>query len=215
MYGQNIIGPSQYSIMNNTQGRDQLRNRILINLVLEPQTHFDQNNYINFISNLRLDNFPSNNGTVFTNTFGDLSVSDTPDLITNQEIASVLKKDRIFDVYIESMETFGAVFNNNKNNMAFKLTFDNFNMNTNSNLLSDVEVFIPNVNVSSLTPKTTIYRHKTLYYVASTTPDRLTSLTGKISTLDNATIFRNPTDTSNTDRLIIDLVLIPRYSKIV
>lgn len=144
------------------------------------------------------------------NTFGQFSVSDIPDLISNQETSSLLKQDKIFDVYLESMTSFGVVFNNSKNSMGFKLTLDNFNMNTNSNLLSDIEVFIPNVNIISLIPKTTIYKDKKLYYIATTTPNRITSITGKISTLDNSTIFRNPTDTSNTDRLIIDLILIPR-----
>lgn len=214
MYGQSITVPTQIiqnpSILNNTQTREPLRNRILISLTLEPQTHFDKNNYTNFISNLTLDNFPDANGTVFTNTFGEFSVSDIPDLISNQDTSSLLKQDKIFDVYLESMTSFGVVFNNSKNSMGFKLTLDNFNMNTNSNLLSDIEVFIPNVNIISLTPKTTIYKDKKLYYIATTTPDRITSINGKISTLDNSTIFINPTDISNTDRLIINLILIPR-----
>lgn len=214
MYGQQITVPEQIqhslSSLNNTGPIETLRNKILVSLVLEPQTHFDDNNYIDFISRLTLDNFPVDNGTVFTNTFGDLSVSDIPDLKHNQELSSILRPDKIFDVYIESFTTFNVVFNNLKNNMAFKLTFNEFNMNTSSNVLSDIEVLIPNLNQVSGTPKTKIHRDKKLYYIATTTPDKLSSLTGKISTLDNNTIFRNPSDTSNTDRVIIELILIPR-----
>jgi hypothetical protein len=214
MYGQQITVSEQVqdnpSLFNNTGPKETLRNQILVSLALEPQTHFDKNNYIDFISQLRMDNFPTANGTVFTNTFGDLSVSDIPDIKHNQDLSSLLKPDKIFDVYLESLTSFNVVYNNSKNNMAFKLTINDFKMNTNSNILSDIEVLIPNINTISLTPKTTIYRDKKLYYIATTTPNKLGSLTGKISTLDNATIFRNPSDTSNTDRIIIELILVPR-----
>ena len=214
MYGQQITVPEQIqegpSLFNNTGPKETLRNQILVTLLLEPQTHFDKSNYIDFISRLRLDNFPVDNGTVFTNTFGDLSVSDIPDLKHNLELSSILRPDKVFDVYLESFTSFNVVFNNSKNNMAFKLTFNEFNMNNSSNVLSDIEVLIPNINKVSGVPKTTKYRDKKLYYVATTTPDKLSSLTGKISTLDNATIFRNPSDTSNTDRIIIELILVPR-----
>ena len=214
MYGQQITVPEQIqsgpSLFNNTGPRETLRNKILVSLILEPQTHFDNSNYVDFISRLRLDNFPVDNGTVFTNTFGDLSVADIPDLKHNLELSSILRPDKVFDVYLESFTSFNVVFNNNKNNMAFKLTLNEFNMNTSSNILSDIEVLIPNINKISGTPKTTIYRAKKLCYIATTTPDKLSSLSGKISTLDNATIFRNPSDTSNTDRIIIELILVPR-----
>lgn len=214
MYGQQITVPEQIqegpSLFNNTGPKETLRNQILVTLLLEPQTHFDKSNYIDFISRLTLDNFPVDNGTVFTNTFGDLSVSNIPDLKHNLELSSILRPDKVFDVYLESFTSFNVVFNNSKNNMAFKLTFNEFNMNNSSNVLSDIEVLIPNINKVSGVPKTTIYRDKKLYYVATTTPNKLSSLTGKISTLDNETIFRNPSDPSNTDRIIIELILVPR-----
>lgn len=215
MYGQQITVPEQIqqspSLFNNTGPRETIRNKILATLVLEHQTHFDKSNYTDFISRLRLDNFPVDNGTVFTNTFRDLSVSDIPDLKHNLELSSSLRPDEVFDVYLESFTSFNVVFNNNKNNMAFKLTFNEFNMNNSSNVLSDIEVLIPNINKVSGVPKSTIYRDKKLYHIATTTPDKLSALTGKISTLDNATIFRIPSDTSNTDRiLIIELILVPR-----
>jgi len=214
MYGQQITVPEQIqsspSLFNNTGPRETLRNQVLVTLLLEPQTHFDKTNYTDFISKLRLDNFPVDNGTVFTNTFGDLSVSDIPDLKHNLELSSILRPDQVFDVYLESFTSFNVVFNNSKNNMAFKLTFNEFNMNNSSNVLRDIEVLIPNINKVSGVPETTIYRDKKLYHIATTTPDRLSSLTGKISTLDNTTIFRNPSDTSNTDRIIIELILVPR-----
>lgn len=214
MYGQQITVPEQIqnspSLFNNTGPRETLRNKILVSLILEPQTHFDKSNYTDFISRLTMDNFPVDNGTVFTNTFGDLSVADIPDLKHNLELSSILRPDKVFDVYLESFTSFNVVFNNSKNNMAFKLTFNEFNINTSSNVLSDIEVLIPNINKISGTPKTTVHRDKKLYHIATTTPDKLSSLSGKISTLDNATIFRNPSDTSNTDRIIIELILVPR-----
>jgi hypothetical protein len=214
MYGQQITVPEQIqsgpSLFNNTGPSETLRNKILVSLILEPQTHFDKNNYVDFISRLTLDNFPVDNGTIFTNTFGDLSVADIPDLKHNLELSSILRPDKVFDVYLESFTSFNVVFNNSKNNMAFKLTFNEFNMNNSSNVLSDIEVLIPNTNKISGVPKTTIYRDKKLYYIATITPDKLSSLSGKISTLDNQTIFRNPSDTSNTDRIIIELILVPR-----
>lgn len=214
MYGQQIIVPEQIqnnlSLFNNTGLKETLRNKILATLVLEPQTHFDKSNYTDFITHLSLDNFPVNNGTLFSNTFGDLSVADIPDLKYNPGVSSIFRPDRLFDVYLESYASFNTVFNNSKNNMAFKLTFNEFNMNTSSNILSDTEVIIPNINGVSGTAKTTTSCDKKLYYVATTTPNKLSSLSGKISTLDNATIFKNPEDTSNTDRIIIELILVPR-----
>jgi len=213
MYGKNITIPEKVQnlpqLFNNTHSIELIRNRILVSLILEPQTHFDTTN-INFISGLRMDNFPNSNGTNFYNTYGNLSTSNIPDLIHTQNLSSLLTIDRVYDVFLESMSTFGAVFNDTKNNMAFKLTINEFNMNTSSNTLNNVECLIPNINKVSANPKTTIYRDKKLYHIATTTPDKLSRITGRISTLDNKTIFRNVPNPNNIDRLNIDLVLIPR-----
>ena len=132
MYGQQITVPEQIqsvpSLFNNTGPRETLRNKILVSLILEPQTHFDNSNYVDFITKLSLDNFPIENSTIFTNTFGDLSVADIPDLQHNLELSSILRPDKVFDVYLESFASLGTVFNNSKNNMAFKLTFNEFNI---------------------------------------------------------------------------------------
>lgn len=187
-----------------------LRDKILVTLILEPQTHFWKDSYTYFAVKFEIDDFPELNGTTFNNTFGQSSVSDTTDLLHNTGLSSSLRQSKLYDVYIESLTTFNCVYNDTKNTMAFKLYIKDSVNTTKSNLLSGQEVLIPNSSTPSTSPTTSIHRNKKSNYITTTILDKIVTIYGAITTLDNSTIFRNPTDTSNTDRLSIELILMPR-----
>jgi len=198
------------SMVNNTSTINILEDKIILTLILEPQTHFYKDSYTYFKADFNLDDFPELNGTVFNNTFSQSSVSDTPDLLHDSGNPALLKRSKLFDVYIECFTTFNCVYNDTKDTMGFKLHIKDAKMNTKSNLLSDEEMLIPNVSRPSINPTTVRHKAKKSSYVTIATLDKVTRIVGSISTLDGSTIFRNPTDTSNTDRLILEFNLIPR-----
>jgi hypothetical protein len=189
-------------IFSNTNPVQTIKKKILLTLILEPQTHFDSSNYINFKAFVN----PESNATVFSNTFGDLSVSDIPDIEFTSSNSSLLRTDSMYDVFLESLTTYNCVYNNTKNTMGFKLTLDNLNMDVSSNYLHRDEITIP--NSTPYGGYIGIHKDKKLNYITTITPDKLSYISGKISTLDNQTIFKNPTETSNTDRIVVELVLI-------
>lgn len=194
-------------IFSNTNPVQSIKKKILLTLILEPQTHFDSSNYINFKAFVNTDLNPESNATVFGNTFGQQSVSDIPDIEFTSSNSGLVRTDSMYDVFLESLTTYNCVYNNTKNTMSFKLTFDNLNMDVSSNYLYKDEITIPNSTPNG--GYSGIHKDKKLNYITTITPNKLSNISGKISTLDNQTIFRNPTETSNTDRIVIELVLTP------
>lgn len=196
-------------LLNNTRYVEETRTKIPITLVLEPQTHFQAPNYTSFRSFIYTDNFAENNGTIFSNTFGEISISDPGDMKYNKVNTDMFNTDQIFDVYLESLTTFNCQYNNNSSNMAFRLKINEWNIKNHSNLLESNEIIIPNSTPSGSTT-TNCHKSKKLNYITSITPDKISNIQGSISVLDGSTIFRNPEDNSNTDRVILNIILIPR-----
>jgi hypothetical protein len=208
MYGvENIFETS--TLFNNTRYVEEIRNKIPITLVLEPQTHFQSPNYTSFRSFISTDNMAETNGAVFSNTFGEISISDMGDIKYNKLNTDMFNTDQIFDVYLESLTTFNCKYNNNSSNMAFRIKINEWNIKNHSNLLDSNEIIIPNSTPSGSTT-TNYHKDKKLNYITSITPDKISNIRGSISVLDGSTIFRNPEDNSNTDRVILDIILIPR-----
>lgn len=194
-------------IFSNTNPAQTIKKKILLTLVLEPQTHFDSSNYTNFRAFMNTDLNPELNATVFGNTFGEQSVSDIPDIEFTSSNSSLVRTDSMYDIFLESLTTYNCVYNNTKHTCCFKFTLYNTNMDVSSNYLHRDEITIP--NSTPYGGYIGIHKDKKLNYITTITPDKLSNITGKISTLDNQTIFKNPTDTSNTDRIVIELLLIP------
>ena len=212
MYGQRITSVDTHSNTLNTYANTQdtypTRYKIPVTLVLEPITHFDSN-YTNFKTLINTDDYPSINGTVFANTYGNSSVADTTDIQHNSINGELFKRDRLVDVYLESLTTFNCKFNNSKNNMAFKININDWTINNHSNLLKNNEFLIANTGKSSTKPKTEVNKSRTLNYICSMVPDTLVNINGKITMLDDTTIFRNPED-SNSDRVILEFLFVSR-----
>ena len=212
MYGQQITVQEQMqnnpSVFNNTSERFLLQNRIPLTLIMDPYTHFNNNGYTEFKILLGQDSVTQISVSSSFNTFGQKIPNLTLGSIQytqNNIIGTTLKIDRIYDVYIESITTFNAKQNNHRNNMAFVLQINDWNIDNNTNINNmSRSVIIPNEATGSNT--TTIHKGKKLNYLTYLTPGSIASISGKISCLDNTTIFISP----ETSRLSIELVLIPR-----
>ena len=196
-------------LLNNTRYVEEIRNKIPITVVLEPQTHFQSPKYTSFRSFISTDNMAEINGTLFSDTFGEISISDIGDIKYNKVNTDMFNTDQIFDAYLESLTTFNCKYNNNSSNMAFRLKINEWNIKNHSNLLESNEIIIPNTTPSGSTT-TNYHKSKKLNYITSITPDKISNIQGSISVLDGSTIFRNPEDNSNTDRVILDIILIPK-----
>lgn len=154
--------------------------------------------------------YVQNNGTYKAYVYpDDYDPSNPTPLVAQQQTHNIsgttLKIDRIYDVYIESITTFNAKLNNtDRNKMAFVLQINDWNIDNNTNINNmSRSVIIPNEATGS---GTTIHKGKKLNYLTHLTPDSIASISGKISCLDNTSIFND----SATSRLSIELVLIPR-----
>lgn len=246
MYGQQITVSEQMknnpSIFNNTGERFLLQNRIPLTLVMEPLTHFNNNNNTEFKIMLGRDIIvpqsttlsvahnsfgqlisgglmggdiytPPNNGTFKSYVFPPKNNPNDPPgdpievLTTIDAVGTTLKVDRIYDVYIESIITYNTLPNTSKNTMAFMLQINDWNIDNNTNMTNMTKsIIIPNETTAAGT--TNIHKAKKLNYLTHLTPDTITSISGKISFLNDTTIFHSE-DLHNT-RLSIELVLIPR-----
>lgn len=223
----------------NTSDRFPLQNRIPITLVLDPQAHFkkDTNNLLTpeFKTKFSLNDFAKGPITGAVNTFGqsatiglldiyqppgpayqytvyDYTVSPptgTVQTVNANLHATELKTDRIYDVYLESLTTFNCIVNDSKDKMAYVLQLNNWNIDNHSNLSSVSQgIIIPNECTTLNT--TTTHKAKKLNYITRLTPDNITEISGKISTLKGSVIFPSDNETYNESRIIIELILIPR-----
>ena len=154
--------------------------------------------------------YVQNNGTYTAYVYpDDYDPSNPTPLVARSQTHNIsgttLKIDRIYDVYIESITTFNAKPNTDRNKMAFVLQINDWNIDNNTNINNmSRSVIIPNEATAINT--TTIHKGKKLNYLTHLTPDSIASISGKISCLDNTSIFNDLA----TSRLSIELVLIPR-----
>lgn len=225
MYGQQITVPEQFknnpSIFNNTGDRFLIQNRIPITLIMEPYTHFNQNDtssitginnsYTEFKVILGQDGIlESTTSLSNVNTFGQPVTYSKGDIVPKNSSGSSLKVDRIYDVYIESITTFNILQNNDRNRMAFVLEINDWNIDNNANMTNiSRSIVIP--NEATATEQTYTHKAKKLNYLTHLTPDTITTISGRISFLNGENIFEATTPLSSNDhRISIELILIPR-----
>ena len=126
--------------------------------------------------------------------------------------------DKLSDVYLESFTTFNCTVNTSPENMCFLLDIEEFNINSNSafnasknssgilyntsGTYSFNRIVIPNENGGN--GKTHIHKSKKLNYICSINPTRISSINGKVTNLDNGSIW------SGVGRFILELVIIAR-----
>jgi hypothetical protein len=223
----------------NTSDRFPIQNRIPVTLVLDPQAHFKKNNNNlltpEFKTRFSLNDFAHGPVTSAVNTFGqsatiglldiyqppgpsyqytvyDYSLSPptgTVQTVNANLYATELKIDRIYDVYLESLTTFNCVANTSKDTMGYVLQINDWNIDNHSNLNGVSQaIIIPNECTAPNT--TTTHKAKKLNYITRLTPDNITEISGKISTLKGDVIFPQDSEIFNESRLIIELILIPR-----
>jgi hypothetical protein len=229
MYGQRITLPEQFdkrpNVFNNTQSNFPLRDRILLTLVMEPKENFDQATYTKFKARLGSETlYDSSTTTVSaTNAMGEIINVKDGELYIQGNVSganfdtnsSTLKIDELYDVFLESLTTFNCKPATSKNNMAFLLRINDWNVRNNSNFPIRKGIIIPN---ESGTGGSLTFTHKArkLNYITRLTPDKIVDISGMLSMMDDSTIFANPTagtdtDPNNigTDRVIIEFLLVP------
>lgn len=127
-------------------------------------------------------------------------------------VSNILKLDRLYDVYLESLTTFNCVSNQSAATMGFFLHFNNWNIDNNSNISNSLDtLFIP--NEASTTGITTTHKTRKSNFITSLTPRDITDISGYITCMDGSTIFNSPNKPGagpSQGRLVIELLLIPR-----
>ena len=129
--------------------------------------------------------------------------------------------DKLSDVYLESVLTYGCTDKDDLHNLGFLLSIDQFNINTNiasntsgttSNLQnphSFNKILIPNEHDGEVTAST-IHKAKKLNYVCSINPTKISKITGTITNMDNITMWDPTSNETSGRRLIVELVIIAR-----
>jgi hypothetical protein len=203
-------------VFGNTQFNSIVQEHINLSLVLEPATHFNRNpitsnpdsHYTEFDAFIDTDNFSLTNGNVTENTFGQTVVVDQPDIDYVNENGDMTRVDAMYQLYIQSVMTYGCRNNGTKETSAFKLSIQDYNIRNNSNFLNRNQIIIPNETQPGMVD-TVIHSYKKYNYVTTITPSKIINIKGVISMLDSTTIFRSPDEDSNTDRIILDFILVP------
>jgi len=134
----------------------------------------------------------------------------------NTTLLEPLIIDKLSDVFLESVMTYGSATKNlNNNYMAFLLSIDQFNINTNiasnssDNTLGFNKILIPNENNTDNASASQIHKAKKLNYVCSINPTKISKITGTISNLNNGNIWY-PGSNDAGRRLIVELVIVAR-----
>ena len=128
--------------------------------------------------------------------------------------------DKLSDIYLESFTTNNCTDNTSPKDMCFLLDIEEFNINSNSAFNASKSgsgvfhntsgthsfnrIVIPNENNSGKNTGTYIHKSKKLNYICSINPNRISSINGKVSNLDNEVIF------SDGGRFILELVIVVR-----
>jgi hypothetical protein len=152
------------------------------------------------------DNFPVNSPTTI-----------------NTTLFEPLIIDKLSDVYLESVLTFGCVDKDDPKDLAFLLSIDQFNINTNiasntsgtnnyiKNPHSFNKILIPNEHDGpGAATESRIHKAKKLNYVCSINPTKISNITGTITNMDNITMWHPEAEPTLGHRLIVELVIIAR-----
>jgi len=149
----------------------------------------------------------------------------------NTTLLEPLIIDKLSDVYLESVMTYGCASKNIQGSMAFLLSIDQFNINTNiasnssdvagslgndsSNLVnphSFNKILIPNEYGDNppVAASSQIHKAKKLNYVCSINPTKISKITGTITNINNGNIWHSLSDQFTGRRLIVELVIVAR-----
>ena len=138
--------------------------------------------------------------------------------IFTTQLTEPLIIDKLSDVYLESFTTNNCTANTSPENMCFLLDINELNINSNSafnasknssGILNNTSgtysfnrIVIPNETTTGT--GTSIHKSKKLNYICSINPNRISSINGKVTNLDNEPIILD------TGRFILELVIIAR-----
>jgi hypothetical protein len=149
--------------------------------------------------------------------------SNSASTTLNTTLLEPLIIDKLSDVYLESVLTYGCVDKDDPRDLAFLLSIDQFNINTNiasntsgtNNNLQNPHSFnkmlIPNEHNSSGNPTTSrIHKAKKLNYICSINPTKISKITGTITNMDNSSMWDPDSNIVTGRRLIVELVIIAR-----
>lgn len=224
----NYLNSSTYEI---------LTSRRLITLVLDPYSHFNNQSSINsgvgvyttneftqFKTNIEVGDFITKDAENYTvptygKTTSSLNGQYTTDYIGQMvnsgnigNTGNILRLDRLYDIYLESMTTFNCVANTSSSTMGFFLNINNWGIDNNSNISNNLNsIFIP--NEASTTGTTVTHKAKKLNFITSLVPKDIKEITGSITCLDGSTIFDSPVKPASgpsQGRIVIEFLLVPR-----
>jgi hypothetical protein len=217
IYGQRITSFENEtkipSMFNGNTNIYSLREKRILSVVLDPLQHFLTSGtppYTQFKFYFGVDKTNLTGGPVAsTNIFGESVTLPDKAMINVLNTTSLANREmqinKVHDVYIDAIITHNARPNNSIETMAFKLNFNEFNIENNTNDLMAVNsIIIPNETIAVNT--TALHRARKLNYVTHVTPRNISLLSGSLTMLDGSSIFNAPDDS----RIIIDLILVPR-----
>ena len=139
----------------------------------------------------------------------------------NTTLLEPLIIDKLSDVYLESVLTYGCVDKDDPKDLAFLLSIDQFNINTNiasntsgtnnyiQNPHSFNKILIPNEHDGVATEQK-IHKAKKLNYVCSINPTKISKITGTITNMDNISMWHPESEAVQGRRLIVEFVIIAR-----
>tara|TARA_B100001094_G_scaffold94045_1_gene89836 strand:- start:10277 stop:10831 length:555 start_codon:yes stop_codon:yes gene_type:complete len=140
----------------------------------------------------------------------DASMGTTP-LTTaanefNIKLHEPLIIDKLSDIYLDSFVTFDSATNAvDRNAIAFILTINEFNINSNSNVSNNFNnLIIPNETTTDNTAQ--IHKGKKMNFVCSINPTKLHNITGNITLLNKGAAFSE----SGKARFIAEFVIVAR-----
>ena len=112
--------------------------------------------------------------------------------------------DKMSDVYLDSFTTFYSNLNTTANDMAFRITIDDLNIQTGGDGDNFRSIIVPNESTST-NPSTRVHKGRKLNYISCEPPRSLKKISGKITGLSGTTIAAH-----NDFQFIMELVFIER-----
>ena len=140
----------------------------------------------------------------------DTSMGTTPLTTAANEFKIKLHEpliiDKLSDIYLDSFITFDSATNaGDRDAIAFILTINEFNINSNSNVSNNFNnLIIPNETTDDNVAQ--IHKGKKMNFVCSINPTKLSNITGNITLLDKGSAFSE----SGKARFIAEFVIVAR-----
>lgn len=129
-------------------------------------------------------------------------INTTTDTFT-ETLAEPFIIDKMSDVYLDSFTTFQAKANTAANDMAFRITLDDLNIQTGGSNDNYRTIIVPNEDSTGGAVR--VHKGRKLNYISCEPPRTLTKISGKITGLGGSTIAND-----TTFQFIMELVFIER-----